>query len=131
ELAGDCEMMVLALEHAAEHTQGPLRAMPLARASLVFREARERGAAVELLRSSAAAHRSNLSLWRNLEERAMASSRYEVAVEACLGALKVIHEDDADARAELFYRLGRLAMSRLDQVNEGLAAMRKCLRIFP
>ena len=131
ELAGDSEMMVLALEHQAEHSEGPLRAMPLARASLVFREARERGAAVELLRASAAAQPDNLSLWRNLEELAMASSRYEVAVEACLGALKVIQDEDADARAEIFYRLGRLAMIRLDQVNEGLAAMRKCLRIFP
>lgn len=131
ETANDGEMMLLALEHEAERREGVAKAMPLARASLVLREQKERPAAVALLHAAARAHPQNLSLWRSLEELAMASSRYEVAAMACIGALWAIEEEDRDARAGLYYRLGRLAMIRLDQVNEGLAAMRKCLRIFP
>src|SRR5690606_10340011 len=73
----------------------------------------------------------NFSLWRNLEELAMSSSRYEVAMLACLGQLRAIGDGEPGTRAELFYRVGRLAMIRLDRVNEGLAAMRKALRLFP
>ncbi len=55
----------------------------------------------------------------------MATARYDVAVEACAGQLKAIGGSDPGAEAELFYRLGKLAMIRLDRVSEGLGAMRR------
>ncbi|MFV8756381.1 hypothetical protein ACNOYE_38020 [Nannocystaceae bacterium ST9] len=131
ELAGDTALMLQALEHEAEARDTRQRSMPLARASLVLLDQRERPAAVALLLAAAEAQPDNFSLWRNLEELAMSSSRYEVALLACLGQLRAIGEHEPAARAELFYRVGRLAMIRLDRVNEGLAAMRKALRLFP
>lgn len=131
ELRGDPALMLQALELDAEARPEQLRAMPLARASLVLHDHRERNAAVALLLAAAESQPHNFSLWRNLEELAMSSSRYEVALFACLGQLRAIGDDEAPVRAELFYRVGRLAMIRLDRVNEGLAAMRKALRLFP
>ena len=131
ELAGDVALMLQALEAEAEARDPRLRAMPLARASLVLHEQRERPAAAALLLAAADAQPDNFSLWRNLEELAMSSSRYEVATLACLGQLRAIGDGEPGTRAELFYRVGRLAMIRLDRVNEGLAAMRKALRLFP
>ncbi|NVB42217.1 hypothetical protein G6O69_30620 [Pseudenhygromyxa sp. WMMC2535] len=131
ELSGDPALMLRALEVEAEARPARLRAMPLARASLVLHDHRERGAAVTLLLAATQAQPDNFSLWRNLEELAMSSSGYEVALEACLGQLRAIGDGEPAVRAELFYRVGRLAMIRLDKVNEGLAAMRKALRLFP
>jgi tetratricopeptide (TPR) repeat protein len=131
ELAGDTALMLQALEAEAEARDARQRSMPLARASLVLLDQRERPAAVALLLAAAEAQPDNFSLWRNLEELAMSSSRYEIAMMACLGQLRAIGEGEPAARAELFYRVGRLAMIRLDRVNEGLAAMRKALRLFP
>ncbi|PRP91544.1 Beta-barrel assembly-enhancing protease [Enhygromyxa salina] len=131
ELSGDVALMLRALEAEAEARTPQTRAMPLARASLVLHDQRERPAAAALLLAAAEAQPDNFSLWRNLEELAMSSSRYEIAVLACLGQLRAISDGDPGARAELFYRVGRLAMIRLDRVNEGLAAMRKALRLFP
>lgn len=131
ELAGDVALMLQALEAEAEAREPRQRAMPLARASLVLHEQRERPAAAALLLAAAEAQPDNFSLWRNLEELAMSSSRYEVAMLACLGQLRAIGDGEPGTRAELFYRVGRLAMIRLDRVNEGLAAMRKALRLFP
>lgn len=131
ELHGDTALMLQALEAEAEARDARQRSMPLARASLVLLDQRERPSAVALLLAAAEAQPDNFSLWRNLEELAMSSSRYEVALLACLGQLRAIGEHEPPARAELFYRVGRLAMIRLDRVNEGLAAMRKALRIFP
>lgn len=131
ELSGDVALMLQALEADAEAREPKARAMPLARASLVLHERRERSAAAALLLAAAEAQPDNFSLWRNLEELAMSSSRYEVAVLACLGQLRAIGDGEPSTRAELFYRVGRLSMIRLDRVNEGLAAMRKALRLFP
>lgn len=131
EVASDPVLMLRALEEIAERSEGSRRAMPLARASLVLREHRERAAAVDILRAAAHAQRHNFSLWRNLEELSMATSRYDTALEATLGQLRAVGDEEDSTRAELYYRAGRLAMLRLDRVNEGLAAMRKALRLFP
>lgn len=132
EATGDAALMLHALEAEAEGREQAHRALPLARASVVLREQRERSAALELLRSAARAAPHNYSLWRNLEELAMATSRYEVAAEACIGQLRAIgDESDGAARAELFYRLGKLALYRLERPQEGLAAMRRALRLSP
>ncbi|MCA9715560.1 MAG: hypothetical protein KC468_12860 [Myxococcales bacterium] len=130
--SGDASNILLAAELEAEcHPGGPGRALALARASAVLSAARERPAAVQLLQAAAHAQPANLSLWRELETASMATSRYDMAVEACLGQLKAIGDSDVPAQAELFYRIGRLAMLRLDRVTEGLAAMRKALRLYP
>jgi tetratricopeptide (TPR) repeat protein len=131
EIAGDAEMMLAALESEADARADATRAMPLMRASIVLRGAHERAAALQLMHAAAAANPDNLSLWRNLEELAMSSSRYDVAVEACLAMVRALEPGDVQLRADLFYRIGRLAMTRLDLVNEGLAAMRQCLRLYP
>lgn len=131
EAAGNSELMLRALEFEADARPPELRAMPLTRASLVLREIRERGAAVSLLHAAAKTQPGNVSLWRNLEDLSMATARYDVAVEACAGQLKAIGNEDPAIQAELFYRLGKLAMIRLDRVTEGLAAMRKALKLFP
>lgn len=131
ELSGDVVLMLRTLEAEAEAREPSGRAMPLARASLVLHEQRERPAAAALLLAAAEAQPDSFSLWRNLEELAMSSSRYEVATLACLGQLRAIGDGEPGTRAELFFRVGRLAMIRLDRVNEGLAAMRKSLRLFP
>ncbi len=131
EAAGNSELMLRALEFEADARPPELRAMPLSRASLVLREIRERGAAVSLLHAAAKTQPGNVSLWRNLEDLSMATARYDVAVEACAGQLKAIGSEDPAIQAELFYRLGKLAMIRLDRVTEGLAAMRKALKLFP
>jgi len=131
EASGNPELMLRALELEADARPPEQRAMALTRASLTLRENRERSAAVSLLRAAAQAQPSNISLWRNLEELSMATSRYDVAVEACAGQLKVIGNGDPGLQAELFYRLGKLAMGRLDRVSEGLGAMRRALKLFP
>ena len=131
EAAGNPEMMLRALELEADARPPELRAMPLTRASLTLREMRERAGAVTLLHAAARAQPSNISLWRNLEELSMATARYDIAVHACAGQLKAIGADDPAVQAELYYRLGKLAMIRLDRVTEGLAAMRKALKLFP
>ena len=131
EAAGNPELMLRALEFEADARPPELRAMPLTRASLTLREIRERGAAVSLLHAAAKTQPGNVSLWRNLEDLSMATARYDVAVEACAGQLKAIGSEDPGIQAELFYRLGKLAMIRLDRVTEGLAAMRKALKLFP
>ena len=131
EGAGNPELMLRALEFEADARPPELRAMPLTRASLALREIRERGAAVSLLHAAAKTQPGNVSLWRNLEDLSMATARYDVAVEACAGQLKAIGGDDPAIQAELFYRLGKLAMIRLDRVTEGLGAMRKALKLFP
>ena len=131
EASGNAELMLRALELEADARPPELRAMPLTRASLTLREIRERGAAVSLLHAAAKTQPGNVSLWRNLEELSMATARYDVAVEACAGQLKAIGSEDPGIQAELFYRLGKLAMIRLDRVTEGLGAMRKALKLFP
>lgn len=132
EVAGDAELMLQALETEAEARPPERRAMPLARASVTLREHKERAAALELLRAAAAAQPHNASLWRSLEELSSASGRWEVAMEACLGQLKAVGEsEDTATRAELFYRIGRLALFRLDRPVDGLAAMRRALRMMP
>ena len=118
ELAGDVPLMLQALEAEAEAREPSTRAMPLARASLVLHEQRERPAAAALLLAAAEARPGNFSLWRNLEDLAMSSSRYEVAMLACLGQLRAIGDGEPATRAELFYRVGRLAMIRLDRVSK-------------
>jgi tetratricopeptide (TPR) repeat protein len=132
EVAGDAELMLQALEAAAECRAPQFRAMPLARASVMLRELKERGAALELLKSAARAQPHNVSLWRSLEELAMATGRYEVALEACVRQLEAVGSDEEPAsRAELYYRLGKLSLFRLDRSMDGLSAMRKTLRLLP
>lgn len=131
EAAANPELMLRALELEADARPPEQRPVALARASLVLREIRERGAAVSLLHAAAKLQPKNFSLWRNLEELSMATARYDVAVEACAGQLKAIGGGDPGAEAELFYRLGKLAMIRLDRVSEGLGAMRRALRLYP
>jgi len=135
EATGDAALMLHALEAEAEGRDKAHRAPPLARASVVLREQRERGAALDLLRSAAHSAPHNYSLWRNLEELAMATSRYEVAAEACIGQLRAICTSDAPSdpapRAELYYRLGKLALFRLERPQEGLASMRRALKLSP
>ena len=131
EAGNNPELMLRALELEADARPPELRAMPLTRASLTLREIRERGAAVSLLHAAAKTQPGNLSLWRNLEELSMATARYDVAVAACAGQLKLIGPEDPGMQAELFYRLGKLAMIRLDRVSEGLGAMRRALKLFP
>ncbi len=131
EAGNNAELMLRALELEADARPPELRAMLLTRASLTLREIRERGAAVSLLHAAAKTQPGNLSLWRNLEELSMATARYDVAVAACAGQLKLIGPEDAGMQAELFYRLGKLAMIRLDRVSEGLGAMRRALKLFP
>ncbi|GEM_PF-1941633 len=131
EVSGDPRVILLALEAEIDTRKGERRAMPLARASLLLREQRERPAAVALLHAAAVAQPNNISLWRSLEELAMSTSGYEMALRACIGQLHAIGSDEPATRAELFYRIGRLAMIRLDRVSDGLSAMRKALRLFP
>lgn len=131
EAAQNPDMMLRALELEADARPPELRAMPLTRASLTLRELKERAGAVTLLHAAARAQPHNISLWRNLEELSMATARYDVAVHACAGQIKAIGTDDPAVQGELYYRLGKLAMIRLDRVTEGLAAMRKALKLFP
>ncbi len=132
EVSGDAESMLHALELEAGGRPAGLRAMPLARASLVLRDARERQAALQLLQAAAHEQPHCFSLWRSLEELAMGMSRYDVALDALAGQLRACSDDeDASVRAELFYRIGRLGLFRLDRPAEGLAAMRRALRLNP
>jgi tetratricopeptide (TPR) repeat protein len=132
EVAGDAELMLQALELEAEFRPPEGKALALARASVTLREHRERSAALELLRSAALSMPDNYSLWRSLEELAMTTSRYDVALEACVGQLKCVgDQEDPGARAEILYRLGKLALFRLDRGIEGLSAMRKALKLMP
>lgn len=132
EVAGDTELMLHALELEAEARAPERRAMPLARAAVTLREQRERTGALLLLEAAAQAQPHNASLWRSLEELSMATGRHDIALEACVGQLRAVgDEEDPFARAELFYRMGKLALFRLDRANEGLAAMRKALRLNP
>lgn len=132
EVAGDPDLMLHALELEAEAREPPFRALALARASVTLREQRERPAALALLQAAAANQPENVSLWRSLEELAMATGRHDIALHACVGQLRALGEDEEQsARAELYYRLGRLALFRLDRTNEGLVAMRRALRLSP
>lgn len=132
EVAGDTELMLHALELEAESRPPERRAMPLARAAVTLREQRERTGALLLLEAAAQAQPHNASLWRSLEELAMATGRHDIALEACVGQLQAMGEDEEPAtRAELFYRMGKVALFRLDRASEGLAAMRKALRLNP
>jgi len=132
EVAGDTELMLHALEIEAESRPPERRAMPLARAAVTLREQRDRAGALLLLEAAAQAQPDNASLWRSLEELSMATGRHDVALEACVGQLRAIGDgEDKATRAELYYRMGKLALFRLDRANEGLAAMRKALRFNP
>ncbi|MEX1365526.1 MAG: hypothetical protein AB1Z98_20530, partial [Nannocystaceae bacterium] len=132
EAAGDTELMLHALEIEAEARPPDRRALPLARAAVTLREHRERAGALTLLEAAAQAQPHNASLWRSLEELAMATSRHDIALEACVGQLRAMGDDEEPStRAELYYRMGKLALFRLDRANEGLAAMRKALRLNP
>ncbi|MEM9459442.1 MAG: hypothetical protein AAGF11_35010 [Myxococcota bacterium] len=132
EVAGDTELMLHALELEAEARTESRRAMPLARAAVTLQGQRERTGALELLRAAAQAQPDNASLWRSLEELSMATSRHEIALEACVGQLRAVgDEEDPAMLAELYYRMGKVALFRLDRANEGLAAMRKALRLNP
>ncbi len=132
EVAGDTELMLHALELEAEARAPDRRAMPLARAAVTLREQRERTGALLLLEAAAQAQPHNASLWRSLEELAMATGRHDIALEACVGQLRGVgDEEDSATRAELFYRMGKVALFRLDRPSEGLAAMRKALRLNP
>jgi tetratricopeptide (TPR) repeat protein len=130
ELGRDPEMRLRAYEAAAEASPDR-RAAALTGASRVLRELRERPASLALIHAAADAQPHNLSLWRGLEQLSMATARYDAALLACLGQLRAIGDQDLHARAELYYRVGKLAMIRLDRVTEGLAAMRKALRLDP
>jgi len=132
EVAGDTELMLHALELEAEARPRERRAMPLARAAVTLREQRERTGALLLLEAAAQAQPHNASLWRSLEELALASGRHDIALEACVGQLRVVGDaEEPTTRADLFYRMGKLALFRLDRASEGLAAMRKALRLNP
>lgn len=132
EVAGDTELMLHALELEAEARPRERRAMPLARAAVTLREQRERTGALLLLEAAAQAQPHNASLWRSLEELAMATGRHDIALEACVGQLRAVGDaEDPATRADLFYRMGKLALFRLDRASEGLAAMRKTLRLSP
>lgn len=131
ELAGDRELLLFALELEADARGPGHQAMPLARASMALHEQRDRSGAIALLFAAARDQPENFSLWRNLEDLSMSSSRYDVAMAACAGQLKAIPErEDPAIAAEIYYRMGRLALGRLDRVPEGLAALRKALRLF-
>lgn len=132
EVAGDAELMLLALEMEAEARPPERRAMPLVRASVILRDHKERSGALELLEAAAVAQPHNFSLWRSLEELSTATSRYPLALAACVGQLRALGDaDDGAARAEIYYRLGKLALFRLDRPIDGLAAMRKAMRLMP
>jgi tetratricopeptide (TPR) repeat protein len=132
EVAGDAELMLLALEIEAEARPPERRAMPLVRASVILREHKERSSALDLLHAAAVAQPHNFSLWRSLEELSTATSRYPVALAACVGQLRAVGDaEDNAVRAEIFYRLGKLALFRLDRPIDGLAAMRKAIRLMP
>lgn len=132
EVAGDAELMLIALQTEAEALPPARRAVPLARASVTLREHRERPAALALLDAAARAQPKNISLWRSLEELASATSAHDTAAHACIGQLEAMgDEEDPGARAELYYRLGRLCLFRLDRPVDGLAAMRRALRLNP
>lgn len=132
EAAGDAGLMLQALETEAEGRSDRSRALPLARAAVVLREQRERGPALQLLRTAARTAEDNVSLWRNLEDFAMAISRHDVAAEACVGQLRAIGDEGDDAaRAEIYYRLGKLALFRLERTHDGIGAMRKAFRLSP
>jgi tetratricopeptide (TPR) repeat protein len=131
EVAADSELMLLALETEAEARPAERRAMPLVRASVILREHKERGSALELLQAAAVAQPHNFSLWRSLEELSTATSRHSTALVACVGQLRAIGSGDDTARAEIYYRLGKLALLRLDRPIDGLAAMRKAIRLAP
>ena len=131
ERAQDVEMILRALEAEASALPENRRAGPLAEISVHLARHRERAASLQLLESAAHAQPSCLTLWRQLEELSMRTAHYDTAVAACLGQLKSLDEGDPLAQAELYYRVGKLAMLRLDRVNDGLAAMRRALRLDP
>lgn len=132
EMAGDPNLLLFALESEADARGAGAQAMPLARASMALHEQRDRAGAIGLLFAAARDQPQNFSLWRNLEELSMSSSRYDVALAACAGQLRAMGDQDRDrsAAAEIYYRMGRLALGRLDRVPEGLSALRKALRLF-
>ncbi|MBL8948687.1 MAG: hypothetical protein JNK45_36280, partial [Myxococcales bacterium] len=126
EVGGDTELMLQALELEADARPPGARAMPLARASLALRDVRERQAALQLLQAAAHEQPHSFSLWRGLEELAMGMSRYDVALDALVGQIRSLSTgEDLTLRAELYYRMGRLALFRLDRTAQGLSAMRR------
>ncbi len=132
EAGRDPELMLQALEMEAEARPSELRAMPLTRASVTLREHRERNAAVALLEAAASSQPENLSLWRSLEDLSLSTGQFDVALKATLGQLHAMGDhEEAGIRSELFYRVGRVALFRLDRTPEGLSAMRRALRLFP
>jgi len=132
EVGGDTELMLQALELEADARPPGARAMPLARASLALRDVRERQAALQLLQAAAHEQPHSFSLWRGLEELAMGMSRYDVALDALVGQIRSLSTgEDLTLRAELYYRMGRLALFRLDRTAQGLSAMRRALRYNP
>jgi hypothetical protein len=132
EVAGDTELMLHGLELEADARAPGGRAMQLARASLALRDARERQAALVLLQSAAHEQPHSFSLWRSLEELAMGMSRYDVALDALVGQIRaLVPGEDNTLRAELYYRMGRVALFRVDRTTQGLAAMRRALKHNP
>lgn len=132
EVAGDTELMLHGLELEADARPPGGRAMQLARASLALRDARERQAALTLLQAAAHEQSHSFSLWRSLEELAMGMSRYDVALDALVGQIRaLVPGEDNTLRAELYYRMGRVALFRVDRTTQGLAAMRRALKHNP
>jgi len=131
ERAGDVEMHLRALEAEADALPQHRRSGPLAGISRILGAHRDRLASLAILESAARSQPECLTLWRQLEELSMRTASYDTAVAACLGQLKSLGDGDPLVQAELYYRIGKLAMLRLDRVNEGLAAMRRALRLDP
>ncbi len=131
ELSSDPELLLRALEVDATRRAPEQRAVPLMRMSQVLREHKERNASLALLRAAAYAGRTNLGVWRALEELAMSASRYDLALEATIGAARALGEEDPEQRAEFLYRAGKLALTRLERSGEGLALLRRALKLNP
>ena len=132
EVAGDGELLLHALQMEASARPPDQRAMPLARASAALRELKERDASITLMQAAAHAQPHNYSLWRSLEELSTAAGRHDAALDACIGQLRTIgDEEDPTIRAELYYRLGKNLLFHSSKIPEGLVAMRKALRLDP
>lgn len=132
EMTSDEELMLQALEVIADAHPPGSRAFPLARASVVLREHRDRDGALALLLAAARDQPENVTLWRSVEELAMATGHSEAAFEAVIGHLKAVGDrEEPWLRGELYYRLGRLSLTVMDRPTDGLTAMRKALRLAP
>lgn len=131
ELTQNSDTAVYALDQMASGIGPHGRALAMARAAAVMREAGDRSEALPLLRAAAATAASNLSLWQSLHEHALACGAYETAVDAALRIARLIDTDEPTARAEALYRAGKLAVERTDQVDVGIQALMKALREDP